>query len=39
MKGNENKCAILLDEVSIMKLMIIIRLDEIEGSEDLGTLK
>lgn len=39
MKGNEKKCAILLDEVSIMKSIEYIKiLDEIEGFEDLGTL-
>lgn len=39
MKGNEKKCAILLDEVSIMKYIEYNKiLDEIEGFEDLGTL-
>jgi len=39
MKGNEKKCAILLDEVAIMKYIEYNKiLDEIEGFEDLGTL-
>jgi DNA transposase THAP9 len=39
MNENEKKCAILLDEVSIMKTLEYNKvLDEIEGYEDLGTL-